>query len=308
MIVPMLLRGEAIEADVLPDLGMSIVSLRDSSGREQLWRRPNFSPPPRRREIGPPGEASIEAMFALWPGGWFEMSPHAGLPGELDGRETMLHGEAARLPWEVLDAGPGHLEAQVDAVHEPLRLWRRVEAEADGLLLRSRIENRGDASVEVCHGEHPAFARPDFAGARIELRARRAVVLPQLDPPAASLVAGEFEWPLAPAVGGGTVDLSLVPEHADGAHDHLALELAEPRARIVRVDGSRLEIDAGNHSHLMLWRHHQPVSSPEPRDIFALEPMSFGGVTITEAVAAGATRRLAPGETATYESAVHTSP
>jgi hypothetical protein len=35
----MLLRGEAIEAEILPDLGMSIVSLRDSSGREQLWRR-----------------------------------------------------------------------------------------------------------------------------------------------------------------------------------------------------------------------------------------------------------------------------
>jgi hypothetical protein len=33
------LRGEAIEAEILPDLGMSIVSLRDGSGREQLRRR-----------------------------------------------------------------------------------------------------------------------------------------------------------------------------------------------------------------------------------------------------------------------------
>jgi galactose mutarotase-like enzyme len=298
----MLLRGETIEAEILPDHGMSIVSLRDSSGREQLWRRPDFTPPPASREIGPPGEPSNEAMFALWPGGWFEMSPHAGLPGELDGRQTMLHGEAARLPWEVLDSGPSHIEAGVDAVHEPLRLWRRIEAAGDALLLHSRIENRGEEPVEVCHGEHPAFARATFAGARIELRARRSVALPHLDPPAAKLVPGEFEWPLAPAVAGGTIDLSLVPEEADGAHDRLTLELAEPRARIVRPDGSWLEIDAGNHSHLMFWRHHQPSTSPEPRDIFALEPMSFGGVTIAEAV--GHTTRLAPGASASYESAV----
>jgi galactose mutarotase-like enzyme len=298
----MLLRGETIEAEILPDFGMSIVSLRDGSGREQLWRRPDFSPPPLSREIGPPGEPSTEAMFALWPGGWFEMSPHAGLPGELDGRLTMLHGEAARLPWEVLDSGPSHLEAGVDAVHEPLRLRRRIEAEGDALLLHSRIENHGDAPVEVCHGEHPAFSRVDFAGARIEAHVRRAVALPHLDPEAAKLVPGEFEWPLAPAVAGGTIDLSLVPEEADGAHDHLTLELDEPLARIVRPDGSWLEIDAGDHSHMMFWRHHQPTTSPEPRDIIALEPMSFGGVTIAEAI--GHTTRLAPGESGGYEAGV----
>jgi hypothetical protein len=38
MIVPMLLRGEAIEAEFLPDMGMSIVSLRDSSYRVQPSR------------------------------------------------------------------------------------------------------------------------------------------------------------------------------------------------------------------------------------------------------------------------------
>ena len=104
---------------------------------------------------------------------------------------------------------------------------------------------------------------------------------------------------------GGTIDLSLVPEEADGAHDHLTLELAEPRARIVRPDGSWLEIDAGDHSHMMFWRHHQPSTSPEPRDIFALEPMSFGGVTIAAAI--GHTTRLAPGASATYESRVSAS-
>jgi galactose mutarotase-like enzyme len=301
---PMLLRGEMVEAKIVPDLGMSIVSLRDGSGRELLWQRPDFTAPPRTREIGPPGEPSVEAMFGLWPGGWFEMSPHAGMPGELDGQLTMLHGEAARLPWEVLDSGPAHLEAQVDAVHEPLRLWRRVEAAGAELALHSRIENCGEAPVEVCHGEHPAFARADYAGARITLKARRATVLPQAEPEAASAVAGEFEWPLAPAVGGGTVDLSLVPERADGTHDHVTVELAEPGMRIACPGGRAIEIDAGNHSHALLWRYHQPPSAPEPRDIFALEPWSYGGVTIAEAVAARATHRLARGESVAYESRI----
>jgi hypothetical protein len=297
---PMLLRGETLAAEILPDSGMSIVSLRDSSGREQLWRRPHFSAPRRTRDIGPPGEPSIEAMFALWPGGWFEMSPHAGMPGLLDGRETMLHGEAARLPWEVIDASPSHVEAQTDCVHEPLRLRRRIEVEGDGLRLRSSIENRGETPVEVCHGEHPVFAREDYAGARIELRSHRARVLDQAEPEAATVLAGEFEWPHAPAViGGGTIDLSLVPDEP-GAHDHVTIELADPLMRIVRRDGTLLQIDAGNHRHALIWRHHQPPSAAEPRDVFALEPWSFGGVSIAEAV--GATQRVCTGGAVSYES------
>ncbi len=300
----MLLSGESIEAEVAPELGMSIISLRDAAGREQLWRRPDFTAPPRTGHIGPPGEPSIEPMFDLWPGGWFEMSPHAGLPGELDGRQTMLHGEAARLPWRLLDSGRSHIEAEADCVHEPLRLRRRVEADGASLSLHSWIENRGERPVEVCHGEHPAFSRADFAGARIELQARRAVAITLLEPESAAFVAGEFEWPSAPAPGGGTVDLSRVPSEADGVQDCVTFELADPRMRIVRADGSWLEVDAGNHGHALLWRHHQPPSSPEPRDIFALEPWSYAGVTIEEAVAARATRRLAPGETVAYDSRV----
>jgi hypothetical protein len=177
---------------------MSIVSLRDGSGREQLWRRPDFTSPRRTRDIGPPGEPSIEARFALWPGGWFEMTPHAGTPGLLDERETMLH------------------------------------------------------------GEHPVFARADYAAARIEPRALRARVLDQPEPEAASVLPGEFRWP-----------------------------------------------HAGDHRHALIWRYHQPPSAPEPRDIWALEPWSFGGVNITEAI--GHTDRLAPGGTVAYSSRVAVS-
>jgi galactose mutarotase-like enzyme len=297
----MILRTDRVEAEIRPDLGMSIVSLRGADGREQLWRRPDFTPPARTGEIGPPGEPSIEAMFDLWPGGWFEMSPHAGIPGTLDGRETMLHGEAARLSWEVLDEGPSWVEALVDCVHEPLRLWRRIEADGDTLRLRSRVENLSEAPVEVCHGEHPAFARADFAGARIELRARSARVLAQPEPEAATALPGEFEWPHAPAVGGGTVDVSLIPTEP-GAHDHITIELADPLMGIVRPDGSALAIDAGDHPHALIWRHHQPPSAPEPRDVFALEPWSFSGVDIAEAI--GHTHRLAPGGTVSWRSAV----
>jgi galactose mutarotase-like enzyme len=297
----MLLRGDAIEAEVRPEWGMAIVSLRDAGGREQLWQRPDHEVPVHTREIGPVGEPSVESMFDLWPGGWFEMSPHAGTPGELDGRTTMLHGEAKRLPWEVLDSGDSFVEAQVDGVHEPVRMWRRIEAKGDALLLHSTIENLSEAPLEVTHGEHPAFLREDYAGAKIELRAKSARVLTQPEPEAATVVEGEFEWPHAPAVGGGTVDLSLIPTEP-GAHDHVTIELAEPQMRIVRPDGSYLGIDAGDHGHALIWRHLQPPSSPEPRDVFALEPWSFGGVDIAEA--ACHPRRLAPGETASYESAI----
>ena len=126
-------------------------------------------------------------MFALWPGGWFEMSPHAGTPGLLDGRETMLHGEAARLPWQVLDSGPAHGGGGDRLRPRAVALRRPIELAGDGLLLRSWIENRGATPVEVCHGEHPVFARADFAAARIELQARRARVLEPPEPEAATV-------------------------------------------------------------------------------------------------------------------------
>lgn len=53
MMVPMLLGGETIEAEILPDHGMSIVSLCDSSGREQLWRHHRPPSPPNRATASP---------------------------------------------------------------------------------------------------------------------------------------------------------------------------------------------------------------------------------------------------------------
>ena len=97
----------------------------------------------------------------------------------------MLHGEAARVLWQVLDFGAVHVEAESDCVHDPFRLRRRIELVGDGLLLRSWIENRGSTPVEVCHGEHPAFARADFAvpGSSCSLAAFSCSISTSLMPP-----------------------------------------------------------------------------------------------------------------------------
>src|SRR5262249_36954354 len=113
----MRLGSDLLELEVLPECGMTIVALRLlADGRNPLWERPAHPPEPASRDVGPPGVASIDSLHAALGGGWFEMSPHCGLPGVLDGAETMLHGEASRLPWDVVAAAADAVEAVAECV------------------------------------------------------------------------------------------------------------------------------------------------------------------------------------------------
>ncbi len=304
----MRLASERVVAEVLPERGMTIAALGPAGGPNVLWQRPGHRPPPCSRELGPLGDGSIATLHELLTGGWFEMSPHAGLPGELDGRPTLLHGEAPRLPWQVVGAGDAWVEAAVETVHGALELRRRIELDGDRVAVRSTIRNAGDAPASIAHGEHPCFDRALFAGGAIALEAASCSVLPALDPPHAALAEGAFAWPHARGRDGATVDLSAIPAHADGAHDHVAIELAAPRVELRTRDGLRvaLHVELDRHPHMLLWRNHGAPSAPAlgAWDVVALEPMCAPGRAVADAVEAGAVRRLAPGERADYAFAV----
>ncbi|HEU4701736.1 MAG TPA: DUF4432 family protein [Conexibacter sp.] len=304
----MRLANEAIAAEVLPERGMTIAALHTLAGPNVLWERPGHVAPPCSRELGPAGSPSIDTLHDLLVGGWFEMSPHAGLPGTLDGRPTRLHGEAMRLPWELVDAGETWVEAEVATVDGALELTRRVELDGARLTVVSAIRNAGAEPASITHGEHPCFRRMLFGGGTLTLAARSAAVLPLLDPANATLAAGQFAWPHAPTRDGGTADLSSIPEHADGTHDHVAIELAEPRVELVAPGGPRvtIEVDLDRHPHLLLWRNHRAPGEPGRGawDVLALEPMSAPGMAVDDAVRAGAVQRLAPGERAVRTVAV----
>lgn len=301
------LADDRIEVTVLPDHGMTVEALR-IDGENLLWERPDHVPPPLSRALGPSGAASIESLHDLLIGGWFEMSPHAGLPGELDGAETMLHGEATRLPWNVEHCDATCLAASVRTVRWPLLLRREISIEAGRVCARSEITNEAEADLLVTHGEHPCFDRRLFAGGRLLLDAESSEVLAPLDPRHASAPAGPFQWPLAPARSGGVVDFSAVPEAANGCHDHVAVKLAGP-AIVLRSGAGHelaLELDLEAHPYVLLWRNFQASSPPGfgAWDVLAIEPTSAPGRSFAEAQASGRARLLGGGESATYRFAI----
>lgn len=306
---PIRLENDQIVVEILADRGMTITRLaRRDGGPNVLWERPGHVAPPCSRELGPPGPASIDTLHELLVGGWFEMSPQAGLPGTVEGRDTHLHGEAMRLPWRREEAADDRIRATAATVTDDLELSRSIQLEAESLSVRSTVRNLGSSAVVTTHGEHPCFDRRLFAGGTLTLAAHACAVLPPLDPANSVLRAGSFDWPRAPARDGATVDLSTIPETASGAHDHVVIELADPRVEIRTRSGASvtLHVDISRHPFLLLWRNLLAPGKPGEGlwDVFALEPMSYRGATVDEAVTAGTMRTIAPGEESSYSLSV----
>jgi galactose mutarotase-like enzyme len=293
------------EVTLEPSHGMTITSIsRIGEWQNILWERPDLQPRNLTRSLGPAGERSIESLHTNLLGGWFELSPHTGLPGEIDGKQTMLHGEAARLPWNIVASTPSSVEAQTRCVRYPLDLTRRICVEREAVVVESSIANTSNYSQQVAHGEHPCFSRNRFAGGAIKAGIRSARVLSALDSGHASLRSGEFEWPMAIGVGGQQVDVSRLPATSDRSHDHILLELAAPAITVHGADGLEctLQIDLEKHPYALYWRNFKALSAPSVGtwDVFALEPQSVPARSIGEALAANALTEVQPGLTISH--------
>jgi galactose mutarotase-like enzyme len=286
---------------------MTVQAIRGPNGGNILWERPvaqRSSALPGR--VGTPGHASIATFHDSLTGGWFELSPHAGLPGLLNGKQTMLHGEAARLPWRVTGLRRDSVTAYANCTQSSLRLDRTITVAHNSVCVHSTITNLGTAPEGITHGEHPNFDRMFFAGAEIHLAARAAEVLAPLDPSNARLAPGVFEWPFARLRNGGVEDVSRVPMRADGSHDHIAVELDAGAIRIVKGGWgtATVAVDLREHPYLLYWRNFRATGAPgfSDWDVFALEPQSSPGRSVEDAVRASAVTLVSPHARLAYHS------
>lgn len=295
----LVLRGGGLELSAYPAHGFVIDGLTDAAtGTQLLWVRdvPVLPCPP---ELGPPGEASVDSFDrGLLVGGWFLMFPTVGLP-EPAARRQWMHGEAAQLPWTLTSLTAASATARVSTPASGFDLLRSLRLDGDGLTVRTVAVNRSGMPQPVTYGEHPCLSRAAFAGGRLTLAARSAAVLPQVQPEAATVPAGPVaDWPHVPTGDGRPVDLGLIPAAADGAHDHVSVELS---AGTVEVGSPALDrrlqlmLDPAELGHVLLWRHHLPPDRPWPADVLAVEPASAPGRTWADALAAGMVRTVAPG-------------
>jgi uncharacterized protein DUF4432 len=257
------LENERLRVTVLAGKGCDIVEFADKRRDLDLaW----WSPLGLRNPHAVAGGAADDtALFHdTYEGGWQTVFPSGGAPCTYRGAALGQHGEVSGLAWQhriVTDtADEVAAEFTVHTRRLPYRLRRVLRLAAGDTALRVGEEavNTAPVAVHAMWGQHLAFGGPFLRpGARIRLP-DGIQVLPHPVPvnPPHRRVAGGGGWPLVPAEGGGTVDLSVIPEpgaptemcYLTGFHDGW-YEVVDPAGAAVRV-----EWDATAMPYLWLWQ------------------------------------------------------
>ena len=154
--------GGETRADVVPELGGIVSSLRLAGGRECLFRHEWFWDP-----ATPETRGGIPLLFPAC-----GRLLHDGVPGQyrVGGRSYVLpiHGFAMRMAWETVDASRSD-SLRLRLADSPstraafpfaFELELLYAVSPNGFSCRLAVRNRGDQPMPFCAGFHPYFATP----------------------------------------------------------------------------------------------------------------------------------------------------
>jgi hypothetical protein len=206
------------------------------------------------------------AFIDLYAGGWQEVFPNGGAPSTYQGVRFGQHDEVWRLAWDYLvvedDPDLVTVTFSVAAQHVPIRIHKevRLRARIPRVEVTETIVNLSSAAVEAMWGHHLVYGPPFLQeGCRITLPPGVEAIAhtDAIDPGGRRVVVGRHPWPVLPAPGGGTVDLSRVPVRGTES-DIVYLtgfpegwyELAGPYDRL----GIRVEWDAAIMPYVWFWQ------------------------------------------------------
>lgn len=210
----MILESAELRAELRPEAGGTVVSLRDrATGAEVLAQLP-WDP-----VIAPFHAAPDEAAWlARWGGGWPVMFPNGGGGGTHGGAVHGFHGEGSVASWRVEEAGGASVLLARRFATVPARMTRRLRLEGRTLALEAEV--LAEAPCEVVWGEHVTLGGDllggdllggDLLGGPVVLTASAARLRASADyaPPESPLRPGaEGPWPRLPGRAAGEVDLS----------------------------------------------------------------------------------------------------
>lgn len=203
------LENAQIKVTVLPDKGADIYSLvHRASGADVL-----FKSPWGLRVPGPWPRAatSMERWIEAYPGGWQLLLPNGGDECTERGVTWGFHGEAALLPWTVLDSTGSTVTLEAMLFSAPLHVRREIVLDGPVLRVREVITNRSNEGVEVMWSHHPAFGAPLLEAGSV-LSAGCQTVEADDEGPGTLLKAGaRYSWPIVTTSSGELVDLGRIP-------------------------------------------------------------------------------------------------
>ncbi|MGB3328619.1 MAG: DUF4432 family protein, partial [Thermomicrobiales bacterium] len=116
-----------------------------------------------------PSSPDTMPFSEYYPGGWQEIFPHGGVPGESNGTTFGQHAEVYALPWDtelVRDDGSGvSVRFSVFGHRTPVRLAKTIhlDAGASGIRLEETLTNLSGQPVQAMWGHHITFGLPFMA-------------------------------------------------------------------------------------------------------------------------------------------------
>jgi hypothetical protein len=203
------LANPQLEVTILPDKGADIHSIvHRASGVDVLFKSPwgMRAPGPWLRAT-----TSMERWVEAYAGGWQLLLPNGGDECTERGATWGYHGEAALVPWTLLDhdATSATLETRLFSV--PLRVERHFSLEGPVMRLREVVTNESNEELEVMWGHHPAFGAPFIEGGCILSAGCRTVVADDREPGTLMGPGTRHQWPIVTTGAGEQVDLRRVP-------------------------------------------------------------------------------------------------
>jgi len=220
-----------LRVTVLREGGHVAEILDRQTGVNPLWTPPWLSMEPsaydaaRHPQYGSGAEAKLLAGIV---GHNLCLDVFGGPSPEEAAAGMTVHGEGSVGPYEI-EGGDDRLLMRTHLPMAGLRFERTLELHSRAVRFREQVENLSSCDRPIAWTQHVTLGPPFLEPGQTQFRApatRSKVFESEFGSDAYLATGAEFDWPAAPAAGGGTVDLQVYREA--GASSAFTTHLMDP--------------------------------------------------------------------------------
>jgi len=302
-----MLENSELEVEVLTGKGADITKLIDKrTNVNVLFEAPHEWHAPGDGHGAAPSDRST--FLDHYPGGWQTIIPGAGGAAEVASAKFGAHGESSIIPWSVQrivdddDAVSATLSTRLPRYPLEIRRTVSLEAESPTLTVDESVENIGEVPVEYQWLQHIVFGSPLVSPeAEIEVSTDGGRTDAHQTENARVPSDTAFEWPIVEGDDGPT-NLTDLPAKSERVLEGATLSSVDGCYSIKNYDidlAATVTYDPELFPSLWYWGtfggyEHSPFFGREYA--LGLEPCTSSVDGLEQAIEAGATDELQPGE------------